>query len=95
MGVLADSGEPVCSRCGGKRLKKLISRVARIRSKDAVLEELADPSQIGNPDDPRAVAQWAKKIGKTVGEETGEDFGAELDEMLENSTGSEENTDEE
>jgi hypothetical protein len=73
----------------------LISRVARIRSKEAVLEDLADPSQIGNPDDPRAVAQWAKKIGKTLGEETGEDFGAEVDEMLESPTGGEEGTDEE
>jgi putative FmdB family regulatory protein len=95
VGVVADSGEPECPRCGSREFSKLISKVARIRSKDAILEDLADPSQIDNPDNPRAVAQWAKKIGKTLGDETGEDFGAEMDEMLENPTGGEEGTDEE
>ena len=95
VGVVANSGNPVCPRCGGKRLTKLISRVARIRSKGASLEELADPSQIGNPDDPRAVAQWAKKMGQTLGDETGEDFGQGLDEMMEEPSGGEENADEE
>lgn len=83
VGVVADSGEPACPRCGGKELTKLISRVARVKSKDAVLEELADPSKIGDLEDPKAMAQWAKKMGKALGEETGENLGEELDQMIE------------
>ncbi|MGH7770931.1 MAG: FmdB family zinc ribbon protein [Candidatus Binatia bacterium] len=94
VGVVADSGEPVCPRCGGKNLSKLISRVARIKSKDRVLEDLSDPSQIGNLEDPKAMAQWAKKMGRALGEETGEDFDEELDEMLDKPAGEGEEVDE-
>ncbi|MBI2089520.1 MAG: zinc ribbon domain-containing protein [Deltaproteobacteria bacterium] len=95
VGVVADSGEPVCPKCGGKELQKLISRVARIRSQEAVLEDLADPDHIADLEDPRAMARWAKKMGKTLGDEAGEDFGAELDAMLENPEGTEGEPDEE
>lgn len=95
VGVVADSGEPVCPRCGGTDLIKLISRIARVKSKDAALEDLADPSAIGDLEDPKAMAQWAKKMGRALGEETGEDFEAELDQMLENSGGEEGEADEE
>lgn len=83
VGVVADCGEPACPRCGGTKLTKLISRVARVRSQDAVLEDLADPSHAGDLEDPKAMAQWAKKMGRAIGEEAGEDFSGELDEMLE------------
>jgi putative FmdB family regulatory protein len=85
VGVVAESGKPACPRCGGKRLTKLISRVARVRSKDAVLEDLADPGAMGDLDDPKAMANWAKKMGRALGDETGEDFGDDLDGMLERS----------
>lgn len=83
VGVVADCGEPACPRCGGTELTKLISRVARVRTQDAVLEDLADPSRVGDLEDSKAMARWAKKMGRAIGEETGEDFGSELDEMLE------------
>ena len=51
---MADSEEPACSRCGGKKLRKLISRIARIRSKEVALEDLARPDKpdelLENPD---------------------------------------------
>ncbi|MFQ5851606.1 MAG: zinc ribbon domain-containing protein, partial [Candidatus Binatia bacterium] len=56
--------------------------VARVRSKDAVLEDLADPNRVGNLEDPKAMTQWMKKVGGALGEETGEDIEAEVDEML-------------
>ena len=95
VGVVADCGEPACPRCGGKKLAKLISRIAPVRSQDAVLEDLADPGRVGNLEDPKAMARWAKKMGRTLGEETGEDFGDEMDEMLEGSAEGEGNADEE
>ena len=84
VGVVADSGEPECTRCGGKKLRKLISRVARVRSKDAALENLADPSKLGDMDDPRAMARWAKEMGKSMSEETGEELPEDFEEMMEN-----------
>jgi len=76
-GVVADSGKPSCPRCGGKKLSKLVSRIARVRSKDTVLED------IGNLEDPKVMAQWMKKVGGTLGKEGGEDMEAEIDGMLE------------
>ena len=85
VGVGADAGEPECPRCGGKKLTKLISRIARVKSKNASLEDLADPSRLGNLDDPKAMAQWARKMGQAMGDEMGEDFDEEeMNEMLEN-----------
>ena len=85
VGVGVDAGEPECPVCGGNQLTKLISRVARIKSKSAALEDLADPGRLGNLDDPKAIADWARNMGRAMGEEMGEDFNEEeINEMLEN-----------
>jgi putative FmdB family regulatory protein len=89
VGVVADSEEPQCTRCGGKKLRKLISRVARVRSKESSLENLADPSKLGDMDDPRAMARWAKEMGKSMADETGEELPEDFDEMMENGPGGE------
>jgi putative FmdB family regulatory protein len=83
VGVVADSGEPCCTRCGGKKLHKLISRVARVRSKESSLEDLADPSKLGDLEDPKAMARWAKEMGKSVADETGEELPENFDDMME------------
>lgn len=89
VGVVADSGEPQCTRCGGKTLRKLISRVARVRSKESSLEDLADPSKLGDMDDPKAMARWAKEMGKSMADETGEELPEDFDQMMENGPGGE------
>ena len=93
VGVIADAEEPTCTRCGGRKLRKLISRVARVRSKRSV-EDLADPSQLGNMDDPKAMARWAKEMGRSIADETGEELPDNFDEMLESGEMSEEGGDE-
>jgi putative FmdB family regulatory protein len=82
-GVARDSRDPACPACQGKDLARLISRVARVRSEDAMLEDLADPTKIGDVEDPRNLARWAKQMGSALGDEAGEDFGAVVDEMME------------
>ena len=82
-GVARDSRDPACPACEGRELTRLISRVARVRSEDARLEDLADPSKLGDFEDPRSLARWAKKMGSALGDEAGEDFGDVVDEMLE------------
>jgi putative FmdB family regulatory protein len=81
-GVSRDSRDPTCPACQGKDLGRLISRVARVRSEEAMLEDLADPSRIGDFEDPRRMAQWAKQMGSALGDEAGEDFGDVVDEMM-------------
>ena len=84
VGVGSDSEEPACPRCGGANLSKLISRIARIKSKGKIIDELGDLDKMGNIDDPKEMAQWAKKMAHAVGEETGEEFNEEeMDAMLE------------
>jgi putative FmdB family regulatory protein len=83
VGVLADSQEPRCERCGGTKLRKLISRVARVRSKESSFEDLADPSKLGDMDDPKAMARWGKEMGRTMADETGEELPEDFDEMME------------
>jgi putative FmdB family regulatory protein len=73
--------EPKCRHCGGTNLKKLVSRVAILRSEESRLESLADPSSLSGLDekDPKSVARWMKKMGREMGEEAGEGFDEEVD----------------
>jgi len=78
-------GRPVCPRCGGQSLERLMSRFTRVRSEDDRLDSLADPGALGDLDenDPKSVARWAKKMGKELGEDMGEDFDQMVDEAME------------
>ena len=76
----ATSREPICPRCGGTHLDRLISRVAVLRSEESRLDDLADPGSMGDLDenDPKSLARWMRKMAS----ETGEDLGPEFDEVV-------------
>lgn len=76
----AEKGIPVCPRCGGNNVKRLISKVAILRSEDSRLEQLADPGNLAGLEesDPKSLAKWMKEMGKEVGE----DMGPEFDEVV-------------
>ena len=73
-----------CPRCGSDTLTRLMSRFATIKSEDARLESLADPSQLGDLDenDPQSVARFMKRMGEETGEDFGEDLDAAMDEAM-------------
>jgi putative FmdB family regulatory protein len=74
-----------CKKCSGPRLNRVVSRVNVVKSEEARLESLADPSKLGGLDenDPKSVARWMKKMGKEMGEEMGgEDFDRMVDEAM-------------
>jgi len=75
---------PRCPRCGSEDLSRLMSRFATVKSEDARLESLADPSQYGDVDenDPRSVARFMKKMGEEMGEDLGDDLDAAVEETL-------------
>ena len=89
---ISNPGKPACPRCGGQRLERLMSRFARVRSEDARLDALADPTALGGLDesDPKSVARWAKKMGKEMGEDLGEDFDEMMDQAMDEEAGGEE-----
>ncbi|MFQ6133783.1 MAG: zinc ribbon domain-containing protein, partial [Armatimonadota bacterium] len=66
-GMTKDSTDPRCPRCGSKRLARLVSRFASPRSEEDMLDSL-EPSHL-DPDNPKEVINWMKKLGKEMGED--------------------------
>ena len=79
VGMVAQPASQCCPRCGGTNLRKLISRFAIARSEDEMLDDMTDPSSVGDPDDPRAMANWMRQVSREMGEDLGDDF----DELVE------------
>jgi putative FmdB family regulatory protein len=80
---LRSSQFPKCRHCGSADVEKLISRVRMLKSDEARMESLADPSRLSGLDenDPASMVRWMKKMGKEMGEEfSGEDFDQMIDE---------------
>ena len=75
------AASPQCPNCGGANLTRLVSRVATVKSEDARMEALSDPSAFGDVDenDPKSMARFMRKMGDQVG---GEDLGPEFSEMV-------------
>ena len=82
--TLADAEAPRCPRCGSAQLSRLMSRFATVKSEDARLDALSDPSGYGDLDenDPRSVARFVKKMGHEMGEDLGDDLDAAMDEAM-------------
>lgn len=67
---------PACPRCGGKHLRRVMSRVAVVRSEESRLDDLSDPSVLDGLDenDPKSMARWMRKMGSEMGEEVPSEF---------------------
>lgn len=77
---IQDRDNPSCPRCKGKNLRRLVSRFVSLKSEDARLESLADPSKLAGLDenDPASMAKWLKRMGRELGEDVSSD---EIDQM--------------
>ncbi|MCS6831302.1 MAG: zinc ribbon domain-containing protein [Armatimonadota bacterium] len=78
VGVIAEDDPLQCPRCGSTEATRLISRFARLRNEDDLVDDMLDPDKIGDPEDPKTMRRWVKEMGK----ELGEDFTDEFDEIL-------------
>lgn len=78
--LAVDSEPPHCPNCNSVNLTRLVSRVATVKSEEARLDALSDPSAFDNIDenDPKSMAQMMRKMSQ----EMGEDLGPEFDEMV-------------
>lgn len=61
-----------------------MSRFARVRSEDEVLDSLADAADLDgiDEDDPASVARFMHKMGGEMGEDFGDDFEQAMEEEL-------------
>ncbi len=75
--------QPTCPRCGSQNLKRLISKVAYVRSEEARLEAMADPSNWGDVDenDPKSLARFMRKMSQELGEDLGPEFEEVIDRL--------------
>ena len=80
--VLRTKGEssPRCPHCSSEQIKRLVSRFTSIKSEEARLESLTDPSNLAGLDenDPASMARWLKRMGGELGEDVSKD---EIDQM--------------
>jgi len=81
VGVVAEPQEEKCPSCGSANVRRLISRFARLRSEDDMIESLSDPARIGDLEDPKQLHSWMKRMGREMGENLGGDFDQVLDEI--------------
>src|SRR5258708_10065730 len=81
---VSEKVDAVCAHCGGKKLRRLMSRFAMPRSEESRMDSLADPSKLRDLDenDPRSVARMMKRMGTEMGAEFGGPEFAEAGEEL-------------
>ncbi len=75
------TADPQCPNCGSDQLARLVSRVATLKSEDARLEAMSDPTNFGDVDekDPKSVAKFMRKMSNQMGDE---ELGPEFNEMV-------------
>ena len=78
------AADPRCPRCDSAELTRLMSRFATVKSEDARLDSLSDPSTYGDIDenDPGSMARFMKRMGDEMGEDLGEDLEGAMDEAM-------------
>jgi putative FmdB family regulatory protein len=86
VGMVAEGPKQECPRCGSARIRKLISRFTIARTEDDILDDMADPSSLGDPEDPKAMADWLRRVSREMGEDLGDDFDELVDEAVREET---------
>ena len=78
---VSEEVDAVCEHCGGKKMRRLMSRFAMPRSEESRMDSLADPSKLRDLDEsaPRSVARMMKRMGTEMGDEFN---GPEFDEAV-------------
>jgi putative FmdB family regulatory protein len=78
---VSESVSPVCERCGGADLTRLMSRFAMVRSEEDRFDHLGDDAAGVDENDPKSVARWMRSMGKELGEDAGDDFEEMVDDL--------------
>jgi putative FmdB family regulatory protein len=75
---------PYCKACGGKEVKRQVSRVAILKGEEKMMESLLDPSKLSDLDEnePASAERVMRRMGRELGDELGEDFQESMEEAL-------------
>ena len=72
----------VCAHCGSENVRRRMTRVRIVKSEDSRLDSLADDAALeGLEDDPRALGQMMKKMGREMGEDLPPEFDDVVDRL--------------
>lgn len=72
----------ICPHCRSEKVRRRISRPRVLKSDDARLESLADPSALeGLEDNPQALGRMMRKMGSELGEELPPEFDEVVDRL--------------
>jgi putative FmdB family regulatory protein len=71
-----------CLHCGSSNARRRVPRVRILKSEEARLSQLADPSMLdGIDDDPKALGQMMRKMGNEMGEDLPPEFDDVVDRL--------------
>ena len=71
-----------CLHCGSSNVRRRMTRVRIAKSEESRMESLADESALeGMEDDPKALGQMMKKMGKEMGEDLPPEFDDVVDRL--------------
>lgn len=71
-----------CAHCASERVQRRIGRIRIARSDESRLDEFPDPDSLqGLEEDPRALGQMMRKLGRESGEDLGDDFNEVVDRL--------------
>lgn len=79
----AQKAQATCKYCDSQQVERLVSKIRIVRSEESRMEELADPSMLGDLDenDPKSMGRFMRKMMNEMGDEAGE-LGPEFDEVV-------------
>ena len=71
-----------CSHCQSENVRRRLPRVRVAKSEESRLDNLADPAALaGLEDDPKALGQMMRKMGREMGEELPPEFDDVVDRL--------------
>lgn len=82
--VRGPSASPSCPRCGSQGLSRLFSTFAVRRSEGSIYEDILSDTELVRgleKNDPRALAQWSRRMGQGMDEQIGPEYEEMLDRM--------------
>jgi len=81
---ISEEVDPFCKACGSKEVKRIISRVAVLKTEEQRMERLLDPSRFSDLDenDPASVERAVKRMGRELGDDLGEGFEESMEEAM-------------
>ena len=72
----------VCAHCGSDKVRRRMTKVRIAKSEESRMDNMVDPSALeGMEEDPRAMGQMMRSMGKEMGEEMPPEFDDVVDRL--------------